>query len=1020
MRPIFETCQPREDILKGELRADIFAARLKDVIDRAADPIYGDANLFFENTFPTEGLRTLLRETLDRLTGKDPAKDALIRLETSFGGGKTHSLIALYHLATGNLPKKSLLKWLGDDAVFPKAGQVRVAGLVGSELDPTVGVGHGDGGIRTKTLWGEIAYQLGGAEGYAIAQESDELFAAPGTPLLEKVEKINAGAPTLVMIDELARYLVAAAAQPTRTGGSNLAEQSVAFLMSLLEHAASRPNVVVVLTLAGEGDAFAGQTLILLNALADAKAVSARRERIIRPTDEGEMPAIVVHRLFKQIDRKQAKETIERYGAYYQSLFERNADLPQKAVRAEFLQEFAKSYPFHPELLLTLDKKISTIPNFQRTRGALRLLAMTVRALWATRPEAAFAIHPYHLDLSNTEIAEDLTARLDRPRFKQVIEADVVSGLPGSHAHAQEIDRDYPAPYAQRLAATIFLHSLSQGIATGLSPAELNLAVLSPLPTGGDDPAVVQRALERFSDAAWFLEYDSHRYRLKTEPALNKIVEDEMGQVGQTKGKAEAERRIKQIWRKGFLHTMYFPDSPADVDDNADDPKLVIMHFDAIACNPGDAEPPDLVQRIMGHKGTDESFRQYPNNLVFLLVDADQVQNMVDLNRRYLGIHRILSDADRLAVFNDDQVKKLRKMAEAAELEARVSITRAYRYLYYPSADAPKTHEFLKREILPPQDQGEMDQDQTNVVVRVLRALKKVQTADEEVLSAQFVRSKAWEANTASMTTEELRRAFARKPGLRILLDKGQLLKTVRQGVEQGVWIYYDASEQFGYDQDSPPPSYAIGENLTLYAPDKARELGIRTKGKWQPGREDERTCPVCGRPQSECVCGVIQPTQTPLQAEGNPAKAFRSLADVCQENKVSALQGIALALDGIGDSAGKDLRGLALAVPQLPKGQFSFRLQLTASFGAPPITETIDLSYDGTWERYKRMRQMIEEISKETKSLRVVARLDGSFDPPLEATAERLEAISAILTGLEIDRVQLSARAAEVPPEKR
>ncbi len=181
MKTIFKLSKPRDDILADDLRLDIFAARLKDVIDEEADARYGDADLFFENTYPTQGLRTLIRESLGRLTGSDPGKNALVRLETAFGGGKTHGLIALYHLATGNLPKKkALLAWLGDDLRLPSPGQINTAGVVGSDLDPSVGFDHGQEGLRTKTLWGEIAFQLGGAQGYSLARESDELFAAPG------------------------------------------------------------------------------------------------------------------------------------------------------------------------------------------------------------------------------------------------------------------------------------------------------------------------------------------------------------------------------------------------------------------------------------------------------------------------------------------------------------------------------------------------------------------------------------------------------------------------------------------------------------------------------------------------------------------------------------------------------------------------------------------------------------------------------------------------------------------------
>lgn len=235
MRPLYQACDPRPEVLQGELREELFAARLKDVLDGTADPVYQDPTVFFANTYPTEGLRTLLREALGRLTGRYPTANAVVRLETPFGGGKTHSLIALYHAARGSKAAATLVP----ADLIPPPGAVRLAGLVGSELDPTGGLLHLD--VTTYTLWGELAYQLGGAAGYRLVAESDRhTKAAPGTGLLDQ---LVGDRPTLVLIDEVARYLRAAGAVPTATGHGTLAEQTVAFLMSLLEFAASRERV---------------------------------------------------------------------------------------------------------------------------------------------------------------------------------------------------------------------------------------------------------------------------------------------------------------------------------------------------------------------------------------------------------------------------------------------------------------------------------------------------------------------------------------------------------------------------------------------------------------------------------------------------------------------------------------------------------------------------------------------------------------------------------------------------------
>ena len=1022
MKSIYDLCTPRDEVLKGELREDIFAARLKDVMDNTADPVYQDPATFFENTFPTSGLKTLLNDALGRLVGNAAGKNAIIRLETAFGGGKTHNLIALYHIASGKTPSASVTTLLGKSAKFPKPSDIVVAGVVGSDLDPTTGMDHAGDKLKTFTLWGEIAYQLGGRAGYALAKESEEIRAAPGTGLFET---LVGDKPTLIMIDEIARHLRSALAVPTATRRSTLADQTIAFLMSLLEFAASKEHCLVVLTLAGPTDAFANETAMLRQKLAEAQSVVARQERVLTPTDEGEISAIVTHRLFKSINRAEAQPVFDDYARYYASMLDKNADLPQRCTRADYTKEMREAYPFHPELLTTLNRKTATIPNFSQTRGALRLLAWTIRALWQKHRANTWLIHPHHLDLAESKIAEDLTSRLDRPKFKSVIESDIVSPLLGMSAKAQDVDQSFVASgkprYARRLATTIFLHSLTQGIASGVDPADLMLAVVEPDGNGGgDDPAVVSRALERLYDQAWFLEYDGHRYRFKTEPSLNKIIADETAQVAATKAKAEIEARIKQIWKRGYFKPVPFPVEPADVDDDADLPKLALMQFEAVKIGAGDTEPPALVRRIYEYKGAMDSFRTYQNNVVFLVADADQVDNMVNVARRYLAIGRIVSDAERMSEFNEEQKKALKKMGEAAELDVRIAITKTYRYLYYPSPDAGKANGFLRRETLPAQEQGDVEKDQANVVLRVLRALKKVQTADDEVLPAAYVKSKAWDQNQTNMTTQDLHQAFARKIGLRMLLDVNQLRKTIQNGVQTGVWIYYDATEQFGYDRESPPPAFQIGDTAILYAPSEAARLQIHIKGKWKPEQptpgEDaaEIKCPVCGRPESDCICGVTPPGQPAIPAkfvgQGAVAQAFQKIADECQEHKITRLRQLFIRVDGIGKQAASDARALGLAIPQFGKGRFGVEQEMLATFGKGANAESFQQTFRGGWDRFKRVKNLADTFAQEADELKLTMRLAAEFDEGLQVSGTQFQTVRDVLVALEIGKVTVEA----------
>jgi len=1022
MKTIFDLCEPRSEVLQGDLREDTFAARLKDVLDGKADPVYGDPQTFYENTYPTAGLKTLLNDALGRLVGSASGKNAVIRLETAFGGGKTHNLIALYHAASGRTPHRYLEPLLDPGSRLPAEGEIRIAGVIGSDLDPTVGIQHAEAGIKTLTLWGELAYQLGGIAGYELARESEENKAAVGTGFLEQ---LIGDRPTLIMVDEIARHLRAAEAVPTKTKKSNLSEQTVAFLMSLLEFASSKEHCLVVLTLAGDADAFGKETAYLRQTLIEALQISARQERVITPTAETEISAIVTHRLFKRVDRQAALEVIAAYQQYYIILNDKHVDLPARCLRAEYQKEFVDAYPFHPELLATLNRKTATIPNFNQTRGALRLLAWTVRALWENRPTGTWTIHLHHIDLSVSKIAEDLTSRLDRPSFKQVIEADIASPLTGMPAHAQTLDASLitvsKPPFARRAATAIFIHSLTQGTASGVEPDDLLLAVIAPdNQGGGDDPAVIGKTLEQLYKSAWFLEFDGHHYRFKTQPSLNKIIEDETPHIGLSKAKGEIDRRIRNIWRKGFLQPVYFPQEPADVDDDSEMPRLAIMHYDAVKIASDEEAPPDLVGKIFEFSGMLHSFRKYQNNVLFLVPDADQVDNMVRVTRRYLAIGQIVGDAGRMAEFNPEQREELKKALDAAELDVRISITKAYRYLYYPSSDAPKAHSYLRREPLPAQDQGEVDKDQTNVILRVLRLLKKVQTADEDVLAAVYVKSKAWDASQVSITTEELRKTFARKIGLRILLDVGQLRKTIQNGVKSDVWIYYDAEEEFGYDKDSPPPAWRIHEDTILYLPAEAERLGIRIKGKWNPPATATETsasvelCPVCNFPIEQCVCGYPTDSSKPVRitGQGTVSQAFQQILDQCQEYGFVRLSKLTLKISGIGKPAASELRAVGLAIPQFGKGRYLLDQEVTASFPLAGTTEreTFRLAFKGTWDRYKRIKVLSDQFAQEADEVSMSLRVVMEFDGGLEAEGAELFGIRDVLSALGIGKIALEA----------
>jgi len=997
MQTIFETCTPRPEVLKGELKEQQFAASLTKVLRGTAEAVYGDPATFFANTYPTGGLKSLLREALGRLSGKRPDGASVIRLETSFGGGKTHNLIALYHTARGEVEVRMVKDFVTAD-LLPKKPIQKIVGIVGPDVGVADGVDHGD--VRTYTLWGEMAYQLGGAAGYEKVRKSDEQRTAPST---QPWEKLIGDEPALIMIDEIGQYLRVSGG--VQVGRKTLAEQTVAFLMSLMKFASESKGVVLVYTLADSGDAFGKESDQVREALSEAKSVSARQEHVLTPTAEDEISAIVSHRMFAKVDQQAAKAVAGCFADYFGRMVGQGVDLPQRATRGEYGEEIAKAYPFHPELLTTLNRKTSTIPNFQRTRGVLRLLAQTIRKLWQDKPKDCYLIAPFCMDLGDDQTANDLTSRLDRPQYKQVIEADIASPLKGTQAHAQEIDEDFTEagrpPYARRIASTVFLHSLVQTGQSGADPADVRLAVLQP----DDDPSLVEKAVQRLVDRCWYFDYDGLRYRFKPEPAPRKIIDDEMGMVGKIKAKTELDGRIKKVWKKGTFDPEYFPAEAADLDDDAQVPKLAVIHYDAASIKATEAAtPPDLVLKLFEHKGSMEEYRTYKNNVLFLVADGDQVSNMVDVAQRYLAGQRVVGDAGRMKEFTQTVADKLKQMAEAAELDLRVAITRAYRHLYYPSADAPRKAGNLAHQLLQPDEQGQMAKDQSEVVLKVLKGLDKVLTADDKPLNAQYVKAKAWTQNAVTITTEDLRRAFCQRLGLKMLLDINQLKKTIKEGVQKGVWVYYLAAEGMGYGPPSPTPVVEISEEATLYTPDEAKRVGIKIKGE-EPAEE---TCPVCKK--FPCMCDQEGEEEEEgkgkirrVSGEGTPAQAFQAIADQCHDNGVKSLNRLFIRIEGMGKDAAKDVRSLGLAIPQIGKVQLQVDQRLVLEFGGE---EKFSVEFKGSWDRYKRIKQVTDALSQEASNASVRMGVRADFEGGLAPESDQFQTIRDVLVNLGMGKV--------------
>ncbi|MEG3925305.1 DUF499 domain-containing protein [Microcoleus sp. T3_D1] len=808
---IFDTCVPRDEILSGDLSLDLFAAKLRLVVEGNAPQVYQDANKFFANTFATDGIKTLIREVFSRLM-KQSAGAGVVRLETSFGGGKTHDEIALWHICKQGREIAGLERFT-DISVIPDR-PIQVAAIDGRDLDPEQGVYHSDSGLTTYTLWGEIAYQIGGIPGYQLLQGSDKSGVSPGTSVLER---LTGGQPTVIILDEIARYLRSAKAK--QIGRSDLAEQVVAFLFSLMDLAAACDNLVLVYSLASTADTFAEETA----ELQETMRASARQERVLSPSTDIEIYNIVKQRVFDRVSEEAAQKAASEYLAAYRNC---RVNLPDGCKDASYSKAIAQSYPFHPELFNLLTKKIASIPEFQKTRGALRLFAQVVRHLWENRDGWMPMIHTHHIPIGmDGEITNDLTSRLQRSPLRNAIGADIYNP-DGRPAYAQLQDGEWIAagkpPFSTWVSRTIFLHSLTQGNSSGIRLAELNLSLLIP----GVESGFVDRVLETLTKVAWYLDFDpmTSLARFKEEPSINKIITEEKEQVGVLLAKEDLRIRRDSIFAKKFFTLVSNVESPSDVDDNPDDVALCAIDFDEATVDASTDAAPELVDRIFNSSGESGKFRTYRNRLLFLVANRLELERAIDNAREYKAIQNILKSQNRMQDLSGSQQKQLKEREGAKDIAVRVSLTNAYRHLFYPSNDAVKAPKGLMHYTLSAQDASMVKgkNNQQDVILKALKDCGKIRPEEAKPFAPAFILQKVWPAGLDSWTTKALRDAFAKDWSLNILLDAevSMLRETIRQGLKMGNWDMKVGERLFIKTDDSVlvlPETIEFSDRASLY-----------------------------------------------------------------------------------------------------------------------------------------------------------------------------------------------------------
>ena len=377
LKPWYKTATPREDLRDDKpLDASEFAVHLDQVRDKRAPEVYQNPARFFERTFLTQSLSGLAVEVLRRLSGVKTETSAVFNMTTQFGGGKTHSLLLLYHLASNGDAARgwqgvARLRDLAGVKVIPEA---KVAVFVGTEFDPISGRGGDDGTPLRKTPWGEIAYQLGGVEALEVLKEHEKQGIAPGGDVIRKF--LPTDKPVLILMDELMNFV-------SRSRKSGMAAQLYSFLHNLSEEARGRDNMVLAVSIPASELEMSAEDFSDYDRL---KKMLDRVGKAVMMSAESETSEIIRRRLFEWDESqltpdgrimltRDAVATCKAYGAWVR---EHRQQIPDWFDIDSAEDAFAATYPFHPTVMSVFERKWQALPRFQQTRGILRLLALWV------------------------------------------------------------------------------------------------------------------------------------------------------------------------------------------------------------------------------------------------------------------------------------------------------------------------------------------------------------------------------------------------------------------------------------------------------------------------------------------------------------------------------------------------------------------------------------------------------------------------------------------------------------------
>jgi predicted AAA+ superfamily ATPase len=706
LKPWREIAAPHEDVLKGTFQQAEFAADLARVHAGSATPEYQDPALFYKRTFITEGMRLLLDSVIKRLVGH--GGDPVIQLQTAFGGGKTHTLLAVYHLAAGKVPTSNLqgIPPLLDAAKVTELPKAKLVVLDGNQLAPNIPRKHGK--IMVRTMWGELAWQLGGDSAYEQIRAADESGTSPGKQ--EFTRLLTDHAPCVILMDEMVAYFRQFEEGKSFTGGTY--DSNLSFIQALTEAMKAVPTAVLLASLP-ESDKEAGSQRGI-NALRTLEHFFARVQALWKPVGTEEAFEIVRRRLFDNLrDRKSAEAVCRAFADYYAD----NSDFfPHDTQAGRYYDRLVQAYPIHPEVFDRLYEDWSTLENFQRTRGVLKLMAKVIYRLWKDGNNDLMIL-PGSLPLYDADTRNEAVYYLPAG-WDPVVERDI----DGERAETTDIEnhdtRLGSIQACRRTARTIFLGSApstANQMARGLERERIILGAAAP----DQQPGLFDDAIRRLSDRLHYLNTSNKRYWFDTRPNLRREMEERKRRYQDKEEVFPAIReRLQKIVSGGGFESVHVFTMSADISDDYS-LRLVILPPDASYSKSIPKPAVDAATEILQNRGAQP--RQKQNRLIFLVADLDSITRMKDQVRSVLAWQSIVADIKDLKL-NLDQIqsRQAEKNLEDANAALQRTIRETYKWLLAPMQEA-KPGKGLSEVVWEPYAMNPSAQSITSEIERVLR-----------------------------------------------------------------------------------------------------------------------------------------------------------------------------------------------------------------------------------------------------------------------------------------------------------